>query len=178
MNEFDFALVATCDIQIDTDTIAQIADALFEAGCDDCTVMSRNQTLIIEFDREAESYERAVVTAIRDVHSVDGMKVLSVDAGDYVGLSDAAELSELSRSTLSKFSKGDRGDGTFPSPYLRVTGKAPLYDWSEISKWLADKGHAESELAENASVTSKINLALKLKNGDFEEIQILMSELA
>lgn len=178
MKEYDFALIATSNIDIDGDVICEIMDDLIKIGADDCTVSSRGNALIIEFDREAGSYEKAVMSAIKDVQSIDLLTVKSVDAGQYVGLSDAAELSELTRSALSKFSKGDRGDGTFPTPYLRVAGKTPLYDWSEIANWLESKGLIEPELAENAKFTFTINTALKLQNGELEQVSMLVSELA
>lgn len=173
MKEYDFALVASYAQPIDDDVILQLADAIYEAGCDDSTVMSKGNTIIVEFDREAKDYESAVVSAIQDLNKVAGLKVMSVDAGQYVGLSDAAELSELTRSALSKFAKGDRGDGTFPSPYLRVASKAPLYDWSEIASWLEERGLIEQGVADNAHVTANINMALKLKHGELEEVSRL-----
>lgn len=178
MKEYDFALIASCIKAVDGDAICKIADDLFAAGAEDCTVSSRGNTLIIEFDRESDSYEVAVVSAVKEVQSVGYLTVKSVDAGQYVGLSDAAELSTLTRSALSKFSRGVRGDGTFPTPYLRVAGKAPLYDWSEIASWLESKGLIEKELAENAKFTSTMNTALKLQNGELEQVSTLISELA
>jgi hypothetical protein len=178
MKEYDFALIATCKNDVDAEVICQISNDLFEAGADDCTVSSRGNALIIEFDRESKSYKEAVISAIKQVQAIDSIIVKSVDAGQYVGLSDAAELSELTRSALSKFSKGERGNGNFPTPYLRVASKTPLYDWSEIASWLCSKGLIESELVENAKFTSAINTALKLRNGELEEVSTLVSELA
>ncbi|WP_337233940.1 hypothetical protein [Proteus terrae] len=89
---------------------------------EDCTLSSRGHALILEFDREAKSYKDAVISAIKDVKSLNYLVVKSIDAGQYVGLSDAAELSALTRSALSKFSKGGRGNGKSPTLYLRVTG--------------------------------------------------------
>lgn len=175
MKEYDFALVASYAQSIDESVLLQLADAIYQAGCDDSTVMSKGNTIIIEFDREAQSYEGAVVSAIQDLNKVEGLTVKSVDAGQYVGLSDAAELSELTRSALSKFAKGDRGDGSFPSPYLRVASKTPLYDWSEIALWLEERGLVEQGIAKNARVTSHINMALKLRDGELEDVSRLAS---
>lgn len=175
--EYDFALVVASEIEIDGDAIVAISDSLFEAGAEDCTVYSKGNVLIVEFDRESDSYENAVISAIREVNSVKGLTVKSVDAGQYVGLSDAAELSNMSRSALSKFSKGERGKGNFPTPYLRVNGKAPLYDWAEIAQWLEENGILDKGVADNARVTSKINMALKLKNGELEDISRIAASL-
>ncbi|MDX7990869.1 DNA-binding protein [Xenorhabdus littoralis] len=164
MKEYDFALIAISpEKKIDSDLLCQIANTLYEAGADDCTVLSRDNAFILEFDREADSYKKAVLSAIKQVQSV-GLIVKSIDAGQYVGLSDAAEFAHLTRSAMSKFSKGVRGDGFFPTPYFRLNNKAPLYEWKEIADWLSRKGMIEPELAENAEVTADINTILSLKN--------------
>lgn len=170
MTEYDFALVACYVKDIDEDNFLQLADAIYEVGCDDSTVMHKGNTLIIEFNREADSYEEAVISAIKSLNQIEGLTVKSVDAGQYVGLADAAELSDMTRSALSKFAKGDRGDGTFPTPYLRAATIKPLYDWSEIASWLEVRGYIDKGISNNARVTANINMALKLKHGELEEV--------
>lgn len=44
-----------------------LAEALFEAGCDDGSPWSSGGVAAIGFDREAESFEQAVRSAIADV---------------------------------------------------------------------------------------------------------------
>ena len=44
-----------------------LAEALFEAGCDDGSPWSSQGVAAIGFDREAESFEQAVRSAIADV---------------------------------------------------------------------------------------------------------------
>ncbi|MDF9399088.1 hypothetical protein [Vibrio sp. 1180_3] len=173
MKEYDFALVASYDKNINDDVFLELTNSIYESGADDSTVMNKGNTVLIEFNREAVSYEQAVISAIKDVNKVVGLTVKSVDAGQYVGLSDAAELSNLTRSALSKFAKGNRGDGTFPSPYLRLISKTPLYDWYEVANWLEQRNLIEQGIADNARVTSNINVALKLKHGELKEVSRL-----
>ena len=45
----------------------EMAEGLFEAGCDDALPGSRDGTVFLDFDREAESFPTAVLSAIRDV---------------------------------------------------------------------------------------------------------------
>lgn len=47
----------------------QVTDALFEAGCDDALVGSRDGHLFLDFDREADSKEMAVQSAVSCVES-------------------------------------------------------------------------------------------------------------
>ena len=44
-----------------------LAEALFEAGCDDGSPWSSEGVAAVGFDREAESFEQAVRSAIADV---------------------------------------------------------------------------------------------------------------
>ena len=50
-------------------------DALFEAGCDDATVARIEGVQYIDFDRDAESLGEAVISAVRDVEQVEGVRV-------------------------------------------------------------------------------------------------------
>jgi hypothetical protein len=44
-------------------------DALYEAGCDDGTIVTRNRVTFIAFDRKAASLEEAIRSATADVRS-------------------------------------------------------------------------------------------------------------
>ena len=45
----------------------ELAEALFEAGCDDGSVWSRGEVVQVGFSRESESLEAAIRSAIGDV---------------------------------------------------------------------------------------------------------------
>jgi len=63
-------------------SVAEISDAqcdaLYDAGCDDGTVVTREGTTHIAFDREAESLEAAVRSAVADVRAA-GLEVARVE---------------------------------------------------------------------------------------------------
>ena len=44
-------------------------ESLYEAGCDDGTIVSRNKVTFIVFDRKADSLEQAIRSASADVRS-------------------------------------------------------------------------------------------------------------
>ncbi len=71
-HEFDL-LLAECDIDSPT-----LADALYEAGCDDALVGRNGEGPVIAFTREALSRSDAVQSAIADAESVSGVRVLEV----------------------------------------------------------------------------------------------------
>ena len=57
-----------------------LVDAIFEAGCDDATIGQVDGVRYVDFDREAESLGRAIISAVRDVEKVDGVQVTRVVA--------------------------------------------------------------------------------------------------
>jgi hypothetical protein len=46
---------------------ADFENRFFEAGCDDATIAFQNGEIVLDFAREALSYEQAVTTAREDV---------------------------------------------------------------------------------------------------------------
>lgn len=53
-------------------------DALYEAGCDDGTIVTRNGVTFVAFDRKAHSLEGAIRSAIADVRAA-GFEVKRVE---------------------------------------------------------------------------------------------------
>ena len=53
-------------------------DALYEAGCDDGTIVTRNKVTFIAFDREAQSLEKAIRSATANVRAA-GFEVKRVE---------------------------------------------------------------------------------------------------
>ena len=160
MKTYEFSLVLK-NVSINT---PDLEDKLFESGCDDSLVCSYVETVYLEFDRESDSLESAIISAIYDVEKSGlGAKVKSVDAGDYVGISDIATLANSSKQAIALLKDGKRGPGQFPSPVQRLTGKQPLWRWGEVAKWLYENDRADSELAINAEVIENINIALELR---------------
>lgn len=58
----------------------EVADALYEAGCDDGSPGSCNGIVTVDFNREAESLGEAVGSAIQDVEKA-GFAVARIDIG-------------------------------------------------------------------------------------------------
>ena len=51
-----------------TEVTEEMADKLFEAGGDDCLASSRDGVVTIAFDREANSTEDAIRSALQTIH--------------------------------------------------------------------------------------------------------------
>jgi hypothetical protein len=65
MKTYHFTLILTGPLELTED----IADALFEAGCDDGTPGTCNEAFSIDFHREASSLEEAIRSAIENVRT-------------------------------------------------------------------------------------------------------------
>lgn len=114
------------------------AERLYDAGCDDATVSLQKGLLAVEFSREAKSFGHALRTAVSDVESA-GFKVLQIEPGDLVTISDVAARAGLTRAAVSLYANGERGRA-FPPPVARITTDSPLWDWVEVSRWLKRRG--------------------------------------
>lgn len=77
MPAYDFQLVLG-DVTAMTE---EIADALYEAGCDDGTPFSSHGVAAVGFTREATKLEEAVRSAIADVNKA-GFTVARVEPAD------------------------------------------------------------------------------------------------
>ena len=57
----------------------RITDLIYEAGCDDATVISIGDELTLDFDREASSYDEAVKSAKSDINSITEITSTSLE---------------------------------------------------------------------------------------------------
>ncbi|MDC9615377.1 DNA-binding protein [Xenorhabdus khoisanae] len=164
MRKYSFSIVVGGKKITTDDDLFDISDALYEAGCSDAHPAAYNGTLYVNFTRNGENYAKSVSSAISDIESVSGLTCLSVDIGDVVSLSDAAELAGTTKAALSRYSKGSRGAGDFPTPILRVDSSRPLWSWADIAEWLEKNKLIDNELVEQARMTGAINTALSIRN--------------
>ena len=63
MNKYEFSLI----LKGSPELTEEIADKLFQAGCDDGTPGTCNRVFSIDFRREADSLEAAINSAIKNV---------------------------------------------------------------------------------------------------------------
>jgi hypothetical protein len=74
MKSYDFKLVLAGVSDVSDDQ----GDALFDAGCDDGTIVSRNGEVFVRFSREAASLEQAINSAAAAVEQA-GFRVDHVE---------------------------------------------------------------------------------------------------
>jgi len=162
METFTFALILSGDSPLDH------LDELFEAGCDDATFGERDAVLYAEFDREAPSFVEAVASAVQQIESVGGLRVLRVEPDDYVTASGIAERTKRSRESVRQLYQQLRGPGNFPTPVAWLDGHRRLWRWSEVAEWFRDSagenicgGQAKADLigAYNAALEMRKHLS-------------------
>ncbi|HHX8553530.1 MULTISPECIES: helix-turn-helix transcriptional regulator [Vibrio harveyi group] len=170
MSIYEFTLnIGNINITNDNDLL-DVSRKLYEGACSDAVVMSVDEMLYIEFEREAVTFVQAVTQAIKDVESVEGydLQVISIE-GDLVSLGEAAEFTGVKKSTLAKYKKGTFGGGGFPVPVRKASKKDPLWRLSDIADWLYKKNKVAMELVERARLMDVINHHLEtrlMKNSD------------
>jgi hypothetical protein len=159
--DHEFTLILAGPVKIDRQT----EDALFEAGCDDALLGSRDGVVFLDFARTADSFSEAVSTAIRDVRTA-GFDVLRVEPDDLVSASEIARRTKRTRQSIRQLSTGARGPGGFPPPFARLKSTSPLWRWTDIAKWFSDHsvGSRNRDAAnsfEQAETIGRVNAVLE-----------------
>jgi predicted DNA-binding transcriptional regulator AlpA len=151
---YEFSIIAS-----GLDPQAEEFDSRFyEAGCDDATVSFQKGHIILDFAREAENFETAVESAIRDVKRA-GASVDRIEPDSLVSLSDIAKRSGLTRAAVHNYAKGERA-AAFPTPVARITTDSALYDWAEVSEWLCARGTVSKEVYVQARIVRQLNASI------------------
>lgn len=142
---------------------AAVEDALYEAGCDDALLVFSGKIVALDFDRAAESFERAVLSAIEDVErSETNTTVLRVSPDDLVSAADIARRMNVSREAARNWIDGLRGGGGFPAPLASV-GKSPVWSWWEVATWLLPRREVGEERVAAAQFTAALNRVVEQK---------------
>lgn len=157
MTEYSFSFALS---GIDTSN-DEFVDQFYEAGCDDATLALMKGFVIASFDREAEDFVHAVVSAFSDIKKT-GATVERFEPDYLVSQSEIAKRANLSRAAVSLYVRGDRGDG-FPRPCARITTESPLWDWVTVSAWLYRKHHVGMDSVIQARVGRAINILCREK---------------
>jgi len=71
--KYEFSLILAA-----TDVTDDEVDKLYEAGCDDGSILSRGDVTMVQFDRVASTLDEALATAIGDVEAA-GFQVARVE---------------------------------------------------------------------------------------------------
>jgi predicted DNA-binding transcriptional regulator AlpA len=155
MHEYEFTLV----VQGALDDAA--VDALFEAGCDDATLGEVDGVAYADFIRQAPSLGEALRSALEQVESVPGVRVVRVEPDDLVTMSEIAQRLGRSRESVRLLVAGERGPGGFPSPVSHLKARTRLWRWSEVAAWA--RRHDQPIDLDGATAIAALNAALTLR---------------
>lgn len=150
MLTYDFTFV------VDRPTNEDYEDVFFEAGCDDASLLIRYGRLLVCFDREAESYKEAVLSAYEDIKKT-GHKMVRFEPDYLVTVPEIARRARATRQSINLYVQGKRQQD-FPAPLVGVTTDTPLWDWVEVSKWLYDRDKLDVSEVRHAVVSRVVNL--------------------
>ena len=137
LNPYEFTLVLLGLEELNP----EIVEKLGEAGLDDANLLARKGVVTAAFEREAESFEHAVLSAMDNVREasvgVTGFRLEKQD--DVVSLAEIARRLGKSRQAVAAYTKADdettRRRGFFPPPVIDNSGE-PLYSWADVAEWL------------------------------------------
>lgn len=141
-----------------------VVDALFEAGCADALFGRRDLVQFADFDREAPDLATAIVTAIEQVESLPGIRVLRVEPEDLVSASAIARRTGRTRESVRLLIEGRRGPGGFPAPASWVDAKTRLWHWSDVASWFMEKLGQRVDDLDDAQLVAALNAALETRN--------------
>lgn len=156
MPEHEITLVLNGDVE-------ENLDALYESGCDDALFGIVDGTWFADFDREAPTMEEAILSAISDVESVDGVTVRRVEPDDLVTMSDIAKRLDRERESIRLLYKGERGSGNFPSPISHSRERNKLWRWLDVARWAERELQYPHEAVTGAQFVVAVNAALELR---------------
>jgi len=148
-----------------------LEDALFEAGCDDALINFRNGTVFLDFNREGDSFEKAMFSAIHAVENCGlNAKVIQILPDVLVNISDIVKRLKKSKQPISPtkqlvslWVKGERRQRglPFPPPVSKLSEKSPMWRWYSVLIWLQQQKLIEDpEIVDSAKLLQNTNAVL------------------
>ena len=135
-----------------------LVERLGEAGCDDAVVgIGQPGRIALNFTRDADSAQNAVISALEDVKRAIPDAELIEASPDLSGLTDIAEFVGVTRQAMRKLMVSHAK--TFPAPVHE--GSLALWHLAPVLEWLSARaGYAiEQRLIEIARIAMQVNVA-------------------
>jgi transcriptional regulator with XRE-family HTH domain len=127
----------------------------FEERAGDITFASHGRVVRAAVDRKARGLGEAIGSAIADVESIPGTRVVRVEPDEHVSQAEIAVRLGRSRQSISQWVAGSRGPGGFPAPAFE-SGHVALWRWSEVKAWLRAAGLDTNEDQEHENQASAV----------------------
>jgi DNA-binding transcriptional regulator YiaG len=127
----------------------------FEERAGDITFASHGRVVQAAVDRKARGLGEAIGSAIADVESIPGTRVVRVEPDEHVSQAEIAVRLGRSRQSISQWVWGSRGPGGFPATAFE-SGHVALWRWSEVKTWLGASGLGTKEDQEREDQASAV----------------------
>ena len=140
----------------------EIVERLGESGCTDALIGTGVPGRIaLDFHREADNAEAALLSAMQDVKRAVPCATLIEAGPDLVGLTDVAGLVKVTRQNIRKLSMNH---SSFPMPVH--SGTSAIYHLGDVLDWLMSRGNypITPGVLDVARTTQQINLARNAKH--------------
>ena len=141
-----------------------LIDRLFEAGCDDATIGSSDGVQYVDFDREAEALDDAILSAVDDLEKLEGVEVIRIADAGLASLADIAARVGRTRESVRLLVSGARGPGNFPKPVTDPRSRYRLWRWSDVASWFKDY-RGEFPVVADEQLAAMYNAALEIRHG-------------
>ena len=141
-----------------------LIDRLFEAGCDDATIGSSDGVQYVDFDREAEALDDAILSAVDDLEKLEGIEVIRIADAGLASLADIAARVGRTRESVRLLVSGTRGPGNFPKPVTDPRSRYRLWRWSDVASWF-NEHRGEFPAVADEQLAAMYNAALEIRHG-------------
>lgn len=160
MSTFQFTLI------VDGPNLQEqpLIDRLFEVGCDDATIGSSDGVQYVDFDREAEALDDAILSAVDDLETLEGVEVIRIADAGLASLADIAARIGRTRESVRLLVSGTRGPGNFPKPVTDPRSRYRLWRWHEVAKWFKEQ-RGEALTVADDELAAMCNAAMEIRRG-------------
>lgn len=142
----------------------ELIDKVFEAGCDDALIGQVDGIQFADFDREANTLRDAVLSAVAELESIEGVTVLRLADAGLVSMADIAARTGRTRESVRLLITGERGPGGFPPPVTDPRSRYRLWRSDEVEVWLQRFLAAPFDDSAVDRIRAVINASLELRN--------------
>ncbi len=134
MTRWDFDLIVEGRDLMEDDALSALSHASASTN-DDISPHWRSGVQYAGFMRDGECLEEAVLTGVRQVESVGGVKVVGVVDTSFVTINQIAERSGHSERSVEALIAGAVGPGDFPGGLIAVNGDCTEWPWDQVVAW-------------------------------------------
>ncbi|WP_420623532.1 helix-turn-helix transcriptional regulator [Candidatus Poriferisodalis sp.] len=142
----------------------ELIDDVYEAGCDDALIGRADGIQFADFDREADTFQYAVLTAVAELECIAGITVTRLADAGLVSMADIAARTGRTRESVRLLITGERGPGGFPPPVTDPRGRYRLWRSDEVETWLREHLAATLDNATDDHIRAAINACLELRH--------------